>query len=74
MYFGELADASEECEFDMGIIGLDRRIQTPQKVAVGAGDFRLIQHIQNWFVIFVNENSYALSRLAMQHLDDMAKA
>ena len=36
----------------------DGGVWAEQGVAIGAGDFRLIQNVQNRSVVFVNENSH----------------
>ena len=63
---GELANPRNEAEADVGIAVLDRRVEAAQKVAVGAGDFRVIQGVQDRLVVLVDQHRDSLTRTLVE--------
>ena len=58
----------EQRELDVGVGRLDGRIQPVQEIAVGAGDVRRTQGVQNRFVVLVHQHRDTLSGALVQHL------
>ena len=58
----------------MRIAVLDDRVQSPQVLAVGAGDVRNLERIQNRLVVLVDEYRDALAGALVQRLDQVTEA
>ena len=58
----------------MRVAVLDCRIQAEQKVAVGAGDVRHLQRIENRLVVFVNQHGDRLPGAAVQSLQQASES
>ena len=57
----------------MGVRILDYRIDAAQELAIGAGNVRLIQGVENRLVVLVHENDHALAGLTVQRGDQVGK-
>ena len=53
---GELAHAGDEAEPDVGVAVLDDRVEAAEEVAVGAGDLRRVQCVENRLVVLVDQD------------------
>ena len=58
----------------MRVAVLDDRVQAAQKVAVGAGDVRHLQRIENRLVVFVNQYGHWLPGAAVQSLQQASES
>ena len=72
--FRELADAGDEAEADMGVAILDDRVEPAQEVAVGAGDLRRVQRVQNRLVVLVHQDDRPLPGLGARRPYQMPEA
>ena len=70
---GELAHPGQKRELDVRIGELDGRVQPLEVVAIGAGNFRGIQSVQNRLVVLVHQHCHALARAPMQHFQKMTE-
>ena len=71
---GELAHPGEEGELDVRVAGLDGRVQSAQGVAVGAGQLRLRQGVQDGPVVFVHQHRHPLPAALVQRGEQTAEA
>ena len=58
----------------MRISVLDDRVEAAEVIAVGAGDLRRLQRIQNRLVVLVDQHRNALTGSLVQRLDQVAEA
>ena len=68
---GELAHSGQECELDVRVRELDGRVQASQVIAVGPGDLRCVQCIQNRLVVLVHEHRDSLTGALVQRLQQV---
>ena len=72
-HLGELAHPGEEGEADVGVAGLDDRVQPLQIVPVGAGHLRDFQGVQNRFVVLVDQHHRPLPGVLVQPFQQRRK-
>ena len=73
-HLGKLAHPGEEGEPEVGVAGLDGRVQAAQVVAVGARHVRRFQRVQDRLVVFVDQHHDRLLRLPAQLPDQVPEA
>ena len=70
---GELAHAGDEAELDVRVAVLDDRVESAEEVAVGAGDLRRVQCVENRLVVLVDQDDGSLPGPRARHPDEMAE-
>ena len=65
---GELAHPGEEGEPDVRVAIIHDRVQTAQKVTIGGGCLRRVEHIEDGFVVLLDQGDDTLSGAPVQRL------
>ena len=71
---GELAHPGDEGELHVSVAVLDRAVQAAQVVTVRFRDIRLVQRVQNRFVVLVHQHDHPPARLPVQRGQEAGEA